>query len=354
GHDQQALLDGVRAVTGAAPLSGCSAEGVISRAGSDESSHAVGVMVFASNQLRFQTLVARGLSAQSKQSGSALVGGAKRSDEGGELLLVFPDGLTLQSAQLFAGIEAGLARPLQVVGGAAGEMLQFQRTYQYHDGEVLSDAVTGVLIAGDFETEIEVSHGCDVVGTELTVTRAEGGQVFEIDGRPAWSVIQEYLEDDSEDLDGLAVSYSCLAERLSSEGSEGYGPFVIRVPLQLDKATGALNFPGELRTGAKVFMARRDPERIRQNAIRSAQLIAERRRGQSPLAVLQFDCTGRGRLLFGERTSADLIASMQQALDPTAPWLGFHTYGEIAPVLGRMHYHNYTVVLCAIYERRPT
>lgn len=351
GHDQKALIDGIRAVTGPAPLSGCSAEGVISRDGSDESSHAVGVMAFASDRLRFQTLSARGLGAQSKASGGALVGGLRRGD-GGELLLVFPDGLTLQSAQLFAGIEAALPRPLPMVGGAAGEMMQFQRTFQYHDGEVLSDAVTGVLIDGDFETEIEVSHGCDVVGTERTVTRAEGSVVFEIDGRPAWSVIQEYLEDGSEDLDGLAVSYSCVAERLSRESGD-FGQYVIRTPLQLDKTNGALVFPGELRTGATIYMARRDPIRIRDNAIRSAARIAERRRGQAPLAVLQFDCTGRGRLLFGERTTADLIAPMQAALDPKAPWLGFHTYGEIAPVAGRTHYHNYTVVLCALYERRP-
>lgn len=354
GHDQQALLDGIRAVTGDAPLSGCSAEGVISRDGSDESSHAVGVMAFASDRLRFQTVAVRGLGPQSKKSGGDVAGRLRRGP-GGELLLLFPDGLTLHSAGLFAGLEAGLARPLATVGGAAGEMMQFQRTWQYHDGEVLTDAVAGVLIEGDFETEIEVNHGCDVVGIERTVTRAEGSVVHEIDGRPAWSVIKEYLEDGADDLDGLAVSYACVAERMPSPSQESgdYGQYVIRTPLVLDKATGALTFPGELRTGAKIFMARRDPQRIRDNAIRAAERIAERRRGQSPLAVLQFDCTGRGRLLFGEHTTADLIAPMQAALDPVAPWLGFHTYGEIAPVAGRTHYHNYTVVLCALYEGRP-
>ena len=351
GHDQQALLDGIRDVAGPVPLSGCSAEGVISRAGSDEGTHAVGVMALGSDHIRFRTLAAPGLSKHSEEGGRALVAGAARR-EGNELLLVFPDGLTVQSAQLFAGLEAGLGRPLQIVGGGAGEMMQFQRTFQYHDGSALWDAVTGLLIDGDFETEIEVSHGCDVVGTERTVTRAAGTVVFEIDGRPAWSVIKEYLEDDSADLDGLAVSYSCVAERLS-ESDEEYGEYVIRTPLQLDKSNGALVFPGELRTGTKILMARRDPERIRAKAIHSAERIAERRRGQEPLAVLQFDCTGRGRLLFGERTTDDLIAPMQAALSTTAPWLGFHTYGEIAPVRGRTHYHNYTVVLLAIYERRP-
>jgi hypothetical protein len=350
GYDQAKLLGGIRGVTGQAPLSGCSAEGIITHAGSDESSHAVGVMAIASDRMGFQSLSAQGLSAHSKRCGEELLRGATRRGDS-ELLLLFPDGLTVQSAHLFAGIDAGGGRPPAVVGGAAGEMMLFERTYQYRDGEVLTDAVAGVLVGGDFDTEIEVSHGCDVVGTELTITRADGGHVFEIDGRPAWDVVKEYLEDDAQDLDALSVSYSCVAERLPAEARDAYDAFVIRVPMRLDKATGSLFFPGEFRTGAKVFMARRDPERVRQNAIRSAQRIADRRRGESPLAVLHFDCTGRGRMLFGERTSVDLIDPMQRALGKDVPWLGFHTYGEIAPVLGRTHYHNYTVALCAIYER---
>ncbi len=349
GHDQAQLIAGVRAVTGSAPLSGCSAEGIITRSGSEEGSHAVAVMAIASDELRFVTLSARGLAAEPRRCGRELGAGIAGTGDG-RLLLLFPDGLTLQSAELFAGLEESLERPIPIVGGAAGEMMHFERTYQYHDGAVLSDAVAGVLVAGRFELELDVSHGCDVVGTERTVTRAQGGQVFEIDGQPAWSVVQEYLEDGSEDLDGLAVSYSCLAEALPAPAGEGYGAFVIRVPLKLDKSNGALFFPGELRPGAKVFMARRDPEQVRETAIRSAARIAGRRPGQTPLAVLQFDCTGRGRMLFGEHTTKDLIEPMQQAFGRDTPWLGFHTYGEIAPMMGRPYFHNYTVVLCALYR----
>ena len=47
GHDQQPLVDGVRRAIGATPLVGCSAEGVITQAGSSESSHVAAVMVVA-------------------------------------------------------------------------------------------------------------------------------------------------------------------------------------------------------------------------------------------------------------------------------------------------------------------
>src|SRR4051812_24589936 len=48
GYDQAALLQGVADVTGDVPMSGCSAEGVITQEGSDESSHAVSVMAIRS------------------------------------------------------------------------------------------------------------------------------------------------------------------------------------------------------------------------------------------------------------------------------------------------------------------
>ena len=69
--------------------------------------------------------------------------------------------------------------------------------------------------------------------------------------------------------------------------------------------------------------------------------------------MFQFDCAGRGRLMFGPRASDEIVRPLQQILGPATPWLGFHTYGEIAPLRGRPRYHNYTVALCAIFERAP-
>ena len=32
------------------------------------------------------------------------------------------------------------------------------------------------------------------------------------------------------------------------------------------------------------------------------------------------------------------------------PWLGVFCFGELAPIRGKNHYHNQTVVYCALYE----
>ena len=94
----------------------------------------------------------------------------------------------------------------------------------------------------------------------------------------------------------------------------------------------------------------RDPARVAVSARACAERIAVRAGGRRPAFVVQFDCAGRGKQLFGSRVSESIVEPLRQQLDPGAPWIGFHTFGEIAPVGDRTYYHNLTTALCAVYE----
>jgi hypothetical protein len=168
--------------------------------------------------------------------------------------------------------------------------------------------------------------------------------VYELDGRPAWEVMREYL-DEPRDTFSTAVPYLALAQRLPDLGTE-----VIRVPLGLDAETGALFFPGELPQGATLVMARRDVDEVVARSIESSRELARRAGGRAPVFVLQADCSGRGRLLFGDGVTNAVIEPVQRAFAPDVPWLGFHSYGELAPLGGVPLYHNYTMGLCAAYD----
>ncbi len=379
GYDQVTLLRAITAVTGPAPLSGCSGEGVITLRGSDEGSHSVAVMAVASDQISFRTLHVRGVSrdprgaahrlcAEARHGGRPELGGGVSAEGGANprkfplpqpgssctdadvrAMLLFPDGLTINCTELLEEIQRGLPYPITLAGGSAGDALRFERSFQYHDGEVDSDSLSAVLIGGRVCAEIAISHGSDLVGIERTVTRAEGGRVQEINGRPAWGELREFLGE-AEGISPLSLAYLCLAERLPGEGDPEYGQYVVRVPLGLDRSTGTVFFPGGLATGARFQMARRNRDRIQQHALASVQRLAERHPGRQPLCVLQFDCAGRGRLLYGEHAGEAIVEPLQRALGKDVPWAGFHSYGEIGPLLGRSYYHNYTVVLCALYE----
>ena len=110
-------------------------------------------------------------------------------------------------------------------------------------------------------------------------------------------------------------------------------------------------FPGGLQAGRTVQLMRRDPARMAASALASAGRLRDRANGRTPIAVLQFDCAGRGSMVYGKQTYQRLIGPVQKAFAPDVPWVGFHTYGEIAPISGRTYFHNYSVVLLALYER---
>jgi len=348
GHDQRALLEGIVAETKTAPLVGCSGTGVITQAGSDESSFSVAVMVIASDTLQVRTVAGRDVSKGVEPAADAIAK-AVRETSSPRVVLMFPDGLKANATALLGAIDSRLSAPLPILGGSAGEVMRFDRTYQYFDGQVLEDAAVAVVLGGAFELDLEVTHGCTLLGLVHEVTDAEGGLVRELDGQPAWNVMREYVTHPEQGLNSADMPHLCVAQPLEGAAG-GDGDHLIRVPLGLDDATGALFFPAGLARGDEVTMARRDAERVANNAVEAAERMQLRHVGRQPAFVLQFDCAGRGSSLFGRGATAQLIDPVQRVLGKDVRWIGFHSYGELAPIHGKNHFHQYTMALCAVYE----
>jgi len=354
GHAQDDLMAGVTEILGTRNVSGCSAEGVITEAGSDESSHAVAVMAISSGDLEFHTYSVSGFGEASREAGVSLAaqlsGVATRSG----LLLLFPDGLRGNCRELIASLTEGLDEVPLIAGGTAGDMLRFERTYQYHDGAVHSDSLSAVLIEGAFEAELLVSHGCDLIGQEHTVTRAEGGYVYEIDDRPAWGLFKTYLADDAASLEAMHLAHMILAEHVDvddADESAAIEHFAPRVPVSLEADAGALYFAAGLETGTTVQLGLRNPDKVVEHAETVTRSLVERRNGQVPFLVMQLDCAGRGRLLFEDKATEGMVDPVRRILGEDVPWIGLHTYGEIAPVGPKTVFQNYAGVLCALYPR---
>ena len=209
-----------------------------------------------------------------------------------------------------------------------------------------------MLITGAFDVELALSHGCDLIGLPQTVTKAADGFVHEIDGNRCWEVFKSYLPDDAEGLEAVHVAHLLLAEHIGDGATSDFGDFSVRVPVKLDKNEGALYFATGLTTGTQVQLALRNADKVCERAQNDARSLLDRRQGERPLLVWQLDCAGRGRLLFDDGPTERLIEPIQQIIGKDVPWLGVHTYGEIAPIAGRTFFHNYTGVLCALYPRR--
>lgn len=351
-HDHDTLLRSIAATMPGTDIIGCSGEGVIAQDESVEGFPAVAVMAVASDRITFATFLIDEYGQDPRAAAHRLAELVKGQAGRPRCLCLMPDGLQGNCTDFLQSLNDSLAGLVPVVGGASGDAMTFDRTYQYGAGRVISGGVAAFLISGDAEVEIAVSHGCTPVGLERTVTRAERGWVEEIDGQPAWSVFKEYLDGDPADLNADGIVHLCIGQPLPDSDAASYDPFVIRTPLALNQESGALFFPGGgLDQGDAIQLTRRDPERIRTSAQDCAARLGATHAGRPPALVLQFDCAGRGRILFGSAVASEIVVPLRASLGATTPWLGFHTYGEIAPIGDETYYHNYTVALCAIYER---
>lgn len=352
GYNQQALLKSVRAATGGAPLCGCSGEGVITAAEADESNFSVAVMAISSDELRFSNGVVTGLKNDPVGAGCSVARAVQPELNAETLgLFVFPDGLTINFDRFVDGLEdtLNLDRFLPLWGGTAGENWRFERTYQYYNDEVVSDGVAWALLSGQAQVAWAVNHGCMAMGVEHKVTRSQANIIYEIDGKPALEVLKEYLGDDVLADWGRVVSVFSLG--LKAPGyMQDQDEYIIRAMAGgKDDETGSVTIPTEIPEGSSIWLTRRDQEKISQGVERIAQEIKAQLGPNPAKLVFQFDCAGRGKMIFREPQKLELLKMLRQNVDPEAPWLGFYTYAEIGPVRVHNCLHNYTAVIAAIY-----
>lgn len=358
-YNHEKLLEGIRSVTGDAPLSGCSASGIITQSGPcgegvyTESGLVIGqsntgVMVFSSDKIKFHNVNAKGLMNNSEKAGEKIGENIRSLNVKPLVLIMMPDGLLNNSNALFAGIDKQLKEPLVYCGGGASENLDAYKTYQFHNDKVFSDSASCFFISGDVEIATAVNHGCVPIGTEKTITRAESNRVYEISDESTWSFFKSYLPDDTVEYTSEIGGALCLLEKLPDEYITEYNTHIARNPT-IKHSDDSMQMAAEIKTGAKVHMGRRDPDKISLNAGTMAERLKSILGDRSPIAVLHFDCAARGKLCFGNEAKEKGIDVIQDVLGKDIPWLGLYSYGEIGPISGKNYFHNGTASICVLY-----
>jgi hypothetical protein len=353
GYDQHSVLRAVREATGEAPLSGCSVEGTISGDDADESGFSVLVTAVSSEELRWTNGLAKGLSADScavgKRAAEDLLPHLSADTIG---LFIFPDGLTYDIDDFFAGLEGDLSsdRFLPIWGGGAGNNLNLgQPTYQYCDEEVVSDGVSYALLSGEARPAWAIGHSLIPIGGERIVTRSQGNVIYEIDGKPATEVLMEYLPEDAltEDRDWIRYAIS-LALSFRAPSYMKDEEYVVRGVPQLSLTDGSISVQTEIKEGTSIWFSSRDKEKITTGFDRMAAQIKEQLDGAQPELVFQFECVTRGKLMFREQEKLHLLKRFRQSVGPDVPWVGFYTIGEIAPVEEHNGINRFASVILAL------
>ncbi len=354
GYDQTSLLRTVREATGGAPLTGCSAEGTINGDDADESNYSVVVTAISSDELTWTNGLAAGLEADPRAVGKRVAKDLLPHLSADTLgLFVFPDGLTLTLYNFFAGLEENLPseRFLPLWGGGANASFNNMAspTYQYYDDEVITDGVSYALLSGKAQAGWAISHACIPIGGERIVTRSQGNIIYEIDGKPAMEVFEEYIPagtlTDDRDWFPYAVSLSLCFKAPSYMKDEEY---VVRGMPVVSMADGSITVQTEVPEGTSVWLSSRDKDKVTTGFDRMAAQIKNQLGGEKPKLVFQFDCATRGKMMFREHEKLQFLKRFRQSVGPDVPWAGFYAFGEIGPVEEHNNRNLYTAVALAL------
>lgn len=263
------------------------------------------------------------------------------------LVIVLPDGLCVNSTKLVAGMHEILGDKCPVIGGVASEQLEFVRTSELYDREVLTGGVVALALRGPLVFATVAKAGFQPVGGTRTCTRVlNDNLILELDGAPALGIYKDFLGPEvvGRPLIGTEYPLALVTAPSTDYMASDERSQVIRVVRHLDEERGALLCGGDVPEGSKIRLTRA----VRSDLIDAAVMAMDELKKQipNPQIALFFNCGGR-KLVLGARYHEELEAACA-ALDPNLPRVGFYTYGEIAPVGGITMYHDETFTAALI------
>jgi hypothetical protein len=254
--------------------------------------------------------------------------------------------LSSSAHEVLAGISDALGDGIPIVGGMSADRVGGTKstysTYQFCGKRVFTDSVPVMLFGGDLVYSLGIESGWKPIGEKMTVTRAEGQLLHELDGKPALDYYRHYLgEMNDENLTGLGAHPLAIFEDNSDR-------FYLRVGNSANAETGSIHFLGNIPEGAQVQITQAIRDEVMSGVQRSVSDAMAHYPGNQPGAALLFSCTGR-KIALGSKTK-DEIARAQEELSFPVPMCGFYTFGELGPLTNQSEarYHNTTFVTLLI------
>lgn len=228
---------------------------------------------------------------------------------------------------------------LNFVGGGAGTVEAQQPCLFTNEGVIEDAAVVATLPE---PMEIGVNHGWQEIAGPFRVTDAEGSTLETLDGKPAFSVYREVVDEASdetvseENFFEIAKSYPFGIGRMAAEQ-------IVRDPYSVNG--GSMSCFGQMPEGEFVSILEGDPDSL----VEAAQTAHEHALGgdADPEALCVFDCLSRVLYLDGE-----FDRELEALRSETVPLFGALTIGEIAnDGSGHLDYYNKTAVVGALSSR---
>lgn len=340
--DPAAALKGANDTLGNIPLIGATSVGQYSHEGYVE--HGAGVMLVQSDRIRFHTnryqrrLFARQrLLAHLHGISKEGLGSAYRH----RALVLFPDDQTMNLDQVVdrAMTETGML--YDIVGGPSPTADKPPRPPAvFFNRHVLRGGLSGAEILSQSPLGLALDNGWTPLDGPYRVTHADAHRIIKIDGRPAWEVYEDFLNER-----GIAYHLETLSTTTLHYpvGICENGTCKVSFLMGFDRS-GAMLVTSPPPVGRMIHILSTQPDAMVTAARRAVDQALQR--SQSGAGALFIDCMSTGWVL------ADSYHRQREAVQErlgNTPFLGFRSHGVLARLQGQTAGHYECSVAACIF-----
>lgn len=299
------------------------------------------LMLFCSDEIEIKAGIGHDVSKNPRNSVKEAISQAtSKSYQEESMCLTLIDGLNFSSSKTVEAINQELKGKIPVFGGVTADSLKFTQTYQFYQQEICSDAVVMLIFSGKLLFASRTGNGWHSLSKPKKVTKAQDNILYEVEEKTALEFYKYYLND----------SYPSLKYPLAVY-EENSDKFYLRVPFDHDAKLGSVQFFANIAEGATVQIMETNVERILTSAQGAMTNALQDYPGTEAAAVMFFSCASRLNIL-GTKAAAEYQLT-SSCFSRTYPYIGFYTFGEIAPLQkdGTTFLHNESAIALVLGTR---
>lgn len=306
------LLAAVRRELGDCAMYGASVAGLFADGQGTADNPGLAVVQLAGCEI--EAVLLEDLAADEPESGAEIVDHFARPPGEEDLLLLIldlhhrsPNPMLRSLARQLAG---GLVVGLGASAPAAGDALV------WHDDQVVSGGLLGVVLRGTRATGWGVARGCRALSGQHLVTRARDRWISSFDGQPALDILRGVAERAGLSVGGESLRQIMLEiDPAPSDDAQRVGGSLLRSVVGIDPRRKAILLPDDFQPGTRLRFVLRDAVAARENL---ESLVAEQ------------VVPGRGLGLYLSGSSLDYAGASGAGRDARC----FQTHDPDFPVLG--------------------
>lgn len=272
-----------------------------------------------------------------------------KSSQSRRASVILCEGLFQNVSQLIPGIQNVLGQGSPIMGGCACDDFKLQRTYQFYQKQLFSNAAIGFVIGSRAPIHLSSKHGFKPLGKPRLITQTENNIIHTIDGRPAFEIYVQYLKEEAQNLKKGVFNSPVMFYPLGLY-SENLHQYLLRYPVDI-LTDGSIVCQADIPSNAEVHLTISNKDSLKNAAMAAAQEIKDALSGRPAQLIIVFESMLRYRSL-GSHSMLELQV-IKEILGYSIPVIGMCTFGEIAPLglntgLAGTYLQNGSLLLLAI------